>query len=208
MASATPHPASTVVLLRPSATRFEVFLVRRHHAIAFLGGAHVFPGGRVDEADGDGDEGLRHRLAAVRELHEEAGVRVSPDALLPFAHWVTPEIEIRRYDTWFFVAVLPSEQQAAHDGLENTESLWVDPADAIGMAVRGELALPPPTWMTLRQLTSFSHVDDVLAWARGVEILRIQPGFEERNGVKVLTVPGEPPTRFVLMEGRWVMSGV
>src|SRR5258706_10716961 len=45
-----PRPASTVVLLKPSDRRFDVCLVRRHDEVAFMGGAYVFPGGRVDPA--------------------------------------------------------------------------------------------------------------------------------------------------------------
>src|SRR5688500_13248190 len=92
MAAAPARPASTVVLIRPSSTRFEVLLVRRHDNVAFMGGAHVFPGGRVDASDyvsdsgildGDPDPRMRDRtraeavafqIAAVRELFEEAGI--------------------------------------------------------------------------------------------------------------------------------------
>jgi hypothetical protein len=47
----TPKPASTVVLVRDGASGLEVFLVRRHSDAAFMGGAHVFPGGGVDDGD-------------------------------------------------------------------------------------------------------------------------------------------------------------
>ena len=194
------RPASTVILLRPSATRFEVFLVRRHDNVAFMGGAHVFPGGRVDDNDEAADLATRHRLAAVRELREEAGVTLGIDALTPFAQWVTPEIEVKRYDTWFFVAVMPDDQESRHDGGENTDSLWVDPADALELNATGAIALPPPTWMTLKMLASFRDVDAVLQWARATAIERIQPEVEERDGVRILTMPGG---RFVLENGRW-----
>ena len=206
MSPAAPRPASTVVLLRPSVARFDVFLVRRHDSVAFMGGAHVFPGGRVEDADRAETMDARHRLAAVRELREEAGVTVDSGALVPFAHWVTPEIEIKRFDTWFYVAPMPAAQTAAHDGVENSDSAWVDPAEAIALCERGEISLPPPTWLTFQRLASFASVDDVLVWARGVHIVRIQPAFEERGGIKRLTVPGDPPTRFVIERGRWVME--
>src|SRR3954467_12021719 len=94
MSVAAARPASTVVLLR-SANPFDVFLVRRSDSIAFMGGAHVFPGGRVDAADqiddiataSDGIAAAAARMAdvppeiavachvaALRELFEEAGV--------------------------------------------------------------------------------------------------------------------------------------
>ena len=74
---ATLRPASTVVLMRDSEDGPEVFMVRRHEGTAFMGGAHVFPGGRVDAGDvaaARDDEELSFRHAAVRELFEEAGV--------------------------------------------------------------------------------------------------------------------------------------
>ena len=46
-----PRPASTVVVLRPAASSYEVLLVRRNDRVAFMAGAFVFPGGRVDPAD-------------------------------------------------------------------------------------------------------------------------------------------------------------
>ena len=206
MCPAAPRPASTVVLLRPSAARFDVFLVRRHDSVAFMGGAHVFPGGRVDEEDQAATLDARHRLAAVRELREEAGVAVAPSALVPFAHWVTPDIENKRYDTWFYVAPMPDAQTATHDGVENSDSMWIDPADALAFCERGEIGLPPPTWVTLQRLASFASVEDVMAWARAVHVVRIQPTIEERDGIKRLTVRGDPPMRFVIERGRWVIE--
>jgi 8-oxo-dGTP pyrophosphatase MutT (NUDIX family) len=91
-------PAATVVVLRsaapPAATAFEVMLLRRSAAMSFVAGAHVFPGGRIDAGDLladpeaccdglggaprfpdlDADGELAARVAAVRELVEEAGV--------------------------------------------------------------------------------------------------------------------------------------
>lgn len=264
---AVPRPASTVVLLRPSATRFEVFLIRRRDDVAFMGGAHVFPGGSVDPADRldepqlvcDGvdeaiarmpdvppREAIAYHVAAVRELFEEAGVllarsrtgrpvdrtiriapgsgllesaqreglRLSLDALVMFAHWVTPDIEIKRFDTRFFLATAPVDQETAHDGHEASDSVWLDPTDAIARCRVRTIALPPPTWTTLRALERFSNVDAAMAWARRRDVVRVQPGFITRDGLTVLT-PGDPQhpaapgsevpaeTRFVLEDKHW-----
>jgi len=81
--------AATVLLLRDAAGGLEVFLVRRNAVVDFMAGAHVFPGGKVDAADGD--PALLERLhgerepstapelyiAAIRETFEEAGVLLS-----------------------------------------------------------------------------------------------------------------------------------
>jgi 8-oxo-dGTP pyrophosphatase MutT (NUDIX family) len=97
----TPAPAATVVVVRDGATRPEVLLVQRHRATAFMGGAFVFPGGRLEASDGAAAllsrvagldvDSVEHRLnepglgdvarslfvAAIRETLEEAGVLLS-----------------------------------------------------------------------------------------------------------------------------------
>src|SRR4051794_19778932 len=99
-----PLPAATVVLLREAADQFEVLLLRRNADLAFLGGAWVFPGGRVDPGDdhGDGTQGAARR-AAAREAREEAGVEVDPATLVEFSHWTTPAVRVRRFAVWFFL---------------------------------------------------------------------------------------------------------
>ena len=49
-----------------------------------------------------------------------------PITLAPFSHWITPEIEERRFDTRFFIARLPEIKQGSHDGSELTDSLWIN----------------------------------------------------------------------------------
>ncbi len=229
-----PRAASTVVVLRSSAAAgtCEVLLVKRNDRVAFMAGAYVFPGGRVDEADHTAlhearflhepprfpdlspiDE-RRYRVAAVRELAEEANVAIGVDDLVPFAHWVTPEIEIRRYDTRFFLAVMPAGQEAKHDEGEMTELAWLTPSEAIDRCRRQEIMLPPPTWTTLRQLERCGTVDEAVAWARRVTVVRVMPGFVKSEDASILTLPGDPlfptvegwevpeETRFVLRDGR------
>ncbi|MCU1382813.1 MAG: hypothetical protein JWL71_1510 [Acidobacteria bacterium] len=277
---ANPRPAATVVVLRDGPAGPEVFMVRRHEGTAFMGGAHVFPGGRVDAADADADpawcdgiahaiaqlehlaapDALAYHVAAARELFEEAGVllarhpdgdfvslaapadherlkadrervhdgqtrlrlviareglRLALDALVLFAHWVTPPIDSRQFDTRFFMTRVPPHQTPAHDDTETTHSLWVRPADAIAQAGRDEIILPPPTWSTLRELEPFESVTDALAWARGRTVIRRMPKAIEQDGHRMLLLPGDPlhpdpagddppvETRFVLIDRRW-----
>jgi 8-oxo-dGTP pyrophosphatase MutT (NUDIX family) len=221
MATAALRPASTVVVVRdtPGAEGFDVLMVRRNDQVAFMAGAYVFPGGRVDDEDvaqagGDADEA--HRVAAVREVQEEAGVVVDRAALILFAHWVTPEIEIRRYDTRFFLVRMPEGQEPRHDASETTEFAWLSPRAAIDRCTRGEIMLPPPTWTTLKRMLRYQTAADLLAWAAAVEsIPRIQPQFFKDTHQSILTLPGDPSyptiegwdipeeTRFVLQDGRW-----
>jgi 8-oxo-dGTP pyrophosphatase MutT (NUDIX family) len=277
---ANPRPAATVVMLRDGPGGPEVFMVRRHQGTAFMGGAHVFPGGRVDAADRDaadawcdgmnhaveqlpdlaGEDAVAYHVAAARELFEEAGVllardrsgrivsltgpdvharfmacrhavhdgettlrrvveserlRLSLDALVLFAHWVTPPIDTRQFDTRFFMTRVPPDQAPAHDDTETIDSAWIAPADALAQALRGDIVLPPPTWTTLRELEPFASVVDALAWGRQHRVVRRMPKLVEDGGRRMLLLPGdplypeapadEPPaeSRFVFVEERW-----
>jgi 8-oxo-dGTP pyrophosphatase MutT (NUDIX family) len=207
-------------------------MVRRHDKVAFMAGAYVFPGGRVDEGDSvaadqstaantsrfrdlDGVQERAYRRAAARELFEEARVSVRPEDLVPFAHWVTPESEPRRYDTRFFVARMPAGQEPRHDEQETTALAWFTPADAIDRCRRREIMLPPPTWTTLKWLERFASIDAAFAAAERQTIVRVQPNLVRSGEQMVLTLPGDPThpgidgwdvpedTRFVLEEGQW-----
>jgi 8-oxo-dGTP pyrophosphatase MutT (NUDIX family) len=89
MSSPAPaRPASTVLLLRDAPGGLEVFMVVRHAANAFAGGALVFPGGSVDAADlvlAGGDAERAFRVAAVRETWEECGVLLAKPGAVPGA---------------------------------------------------------------------------------------------------------------------------
>ena len=161
---ATAHPSATVVLTRDGKGGLEVLLVQRNAALAFHGGAWVFPGGRVDPADrrpGD-DEVAAARRAAAREAHEEVALTVDPDALVPLARWTTPEISPKRFATWFFAgSAAPGE--VVVDGGEIHDHRWLPPAVALAARDRGELELPPPTYVTLLGMTPHCHTAGLLA---------------------------------------------
>src|ERR1700676_3909762 len=97
-----PRQAATVIVLRGGTEALEVLLVRRTPKARFMGGVWVFPGGAVDAQEGEGDGA--HRVAAIRELREEAGIALEdPDKLVKFSRWITPaEVQIR-FDTHFFL---------------------------------------------------------------------------------------------------------
>jgi 8-oxo-dGTP pyrophosphatase MutT (NUDIX family) len=227
---APARPASTVIVLR-DAKPFEILMVRRNDTVAFMAGSYVFPGGRVDAGDrppkgerlapatypdlSDVEEAA-YRMAAVRELQEEANVYLTVTDLHPYAHWVTPEIETRRYDTRFFVARMPAGQEAKHDESETTALEWLSPQEAIARFERREMLLPPPTWTSIRQLGKRSSIDDVIEWARRTPMVRVMPGFRKTDTEFMLMLPGDPlvpaipgwetpeETRFILQDGtRW-----
>jgi 8-oxo-dGTP pyrophosphatase MutT (NUDIX family) len=177
-----PRLAATVLLLRPAARGFEVYLQRRVGSMAFASGMYVFPGGTVDAADLDGPllaAGWPARLgrpgreafavvrAAVREVAEETGVRLAAGDLVPWSRWITPVFEPRRYDTYFFLAALPAGQQPANVSGEADRTEWLRPAEAVAGFEAGAVVMLPPTIETLRGLAGSGSVGAVLAAAAG-----------------------------------------
>lgn len=84
------------------------------------------------------------------------------------SHWITPVGEPRRFDTRFFVARAPQNQEPLHDDGETIESLWVRPADALERFRTGDLGMIPPTIRNLEFLAPHATADDVLAAAASV----------------------------------------
>ncbi len=165
-------PAATVILLRDGDAGLETLMLRRNSKLAFAGGHWVFPGGRVDDGDlepgpdGGAPDDARlgmaaARRAAVREAAEEAGLVVDADSLVPFSHWTPPEVAIKRFATWFFLAPAPTGDVTV-DGGEIHEHLWARPADALRMRDDGEIELSPPTWRTLERLARSTTVAEAL----------------------------------------------
>ena len=130
--------------------------------------------------------------ADLRTIVAGEGLRLALDALLPLAHWVTPAVEAKRFDARFFVARAPRRQAATHDAAETIHSAWMTAADALARCARGEIALPPPTWSTLRDLARFDTVDAALASTRDRAIFRREPRFFEEGGARLLALPGDP----------------
>ncbi len=265
-----PRPAATVIVLRPSPSGLEVFCVLRHQKSTFLGGAVVFPGGKVDAADsadawatlatdphprarphggrrrhrarplrrrlprvarrGDHPPPRMHPLPDIDVLAMRAdleggrtladvliarGARLSLDALVPWARWVTPEAEARRFDARFFLLLLPEHQRGAHDDHEITHSFWSRPAGVLDRFLRGEIFLAPPTCRTLELLAACASIDSAVALANEQSLLPVCPRFVPDDAAPYLALPGDPShdvpekrvpgkTRFVLRDGKFL----
>jgi 8-oxo-dGTP pyrophosphatase MutT (NUDIX family) len=168
----TPRLAATVVVLRGGAERLEVLMGRRTPKARFMGGAWVFPGGSVD-----GDEDLR--ATAVREVQEEVQLTLpDPEALVPFARWITPPEVSIRFDTYFFLAVAPEGAEATPDGQEIVDARWFEPKRALEGSEAGELLMVFPTIKNLEVLARFETADALVAWASTHEVRPVQPRVE------------------------------
>lgn len=112
------------------------------------------------------------------------------DLLGPWARWITPEFEERRYDTWFFVAMMPAGQRTLDVSGEADHTVWLRPAEAVEGYRRGEMVMMPPTIATLRALLPYDSVKAALAGAAGRDLTPVLARAVLEEGRIVLSWPG------------------
>jgi 8-oxo-dGTP pyrophosphatase MutT (NUDIX family) len=188
--------AATVLIMRQAQAGMEILMLRRNAKLVFAGGAWVFPGGAVDQADSE-DVGLEHeelaaRVAAVRESAEECGLLLEPQQLVHFSHWTTPVNQKRRFATWFFAAVVAEKNSAVviDDG-EIHDYQWLTPAQALAQHRAGELTMMPPTYLSIKMVDQFISADQALESLRRFEAYWITPRISRDGETMVLLYPGD-----------------
>ncbi len=87
---------------------------------------------------------------------------LATDALVPFAHWITPPTSSKRFDTHFFLAESPTAQVALHDGHESVDSVWISPLRAVAAGQNGDYKLLFPTRLNLLKLARWDRVETAL----------------------------------------------
>jgi 8-oxo-dGTP pyrophosphatase MutT (NUDIX family) len=116
-------------------------------------------------------QALVSREFSLAAFLADAGLTLRADLLRPWAHWITPVQEKRRYDTRFFAAILPSGQHADGATTEAESCRWQRPKDALADAEAGHSTLLPPTWFTLTELAEFGSAAEALAKRRTVNTI-------------------------------------
>ncbi|AJT65472.1 hypothetical protein T261_3808 [Streptomyces lydicus] len=147
-------------------------------------------------ADTTGEDWAADRAALV--AHElsfadflgRRGLVLRSDLLAAWAHWITPEFEPRRYDTWFFVAALPEGQRTVNASTEADRTVWIRPEEAAAGYDSGELLMMPPTISTLRSLQPYGTVGEALAAAEAQDLTPVLARARLVEGRIVLSWPG------------------
>ncbi len=224
-----PRDAASVLLLRDAAdgAGVEIFMVRRHQKSDVLGGAYVFPGGKVDEGDAGvireatlaerlyqrlGEPELGREMAAAmfaaaaRETVEDCHVSVGVAELVPFCRRITPRtpsLQRKRFDTRFFAAPLPEGARAAHDNHEAIASIWFAPRLALERYWAGDIDLAPPQIMSLAQLSRYRSLAEALDDIGRRPPPLIEPASMKIDDVRAVAYPGDPahPLREKVMPG-------
>ncbi|MFD7682561.1 NUDIX hydrolase [Streptomyces sp. NPDC060187] len=152
------------------------------------------PDSVVGDTTGDDWEADRAALVArdlsFAEFLDRRGLVLRSDLLGAWARWITPEFESRRYDTWFFVAVLPEGQRTRNASTEADRTVWIRPADAAAGYDKGELLMMPPTIATLRGVVDRGSAADALASAAARDMTPVLAEARLEDGEVVLSWPG------------------
>ncbi|MFF0816370.1 NUDIX hydrolase [Rhodococcus sp. NPDC003318] len=134
---------------------------------------------------------LEAREYSFSDFLAREGLVLRADLLRPWANWVTPTGEHRRYDTRFFVAAAPAGQTADGATSEAASAGWQTPEEAIADWREGRTLLLPPTWTQLRSIAEFGSVAEVLA--AEPEIPVILPTLYQEDGQRRVRFPGQDP---------------
>ena len=137
---------------------------------------------------------LNNKEITFKEICVSESLRLRTKNIVPCAHWITPDIETKRFDTRFFLAKVNAKQLASHDGFELTESFWIKPADALAKLKNGEMNMILPTIKNIEKLAEFSSSTEAFNYFEGLgdnAIPPILPKFIKKDGEWVGFLPGE-----------------
>jgi 8-oxo-dGTP pyrophosphatase MutT (NUDIX family) len=137
---------------------------------------------------------LNNKEITFKDICMSESLRLRAKNIVPCAHWITPAIEPKRFDTRFFLAKVNAKQLASHDGFELTESFWIKPADALVKFTNGEMNMILPTIKNIEKLAEFSSSEEAFNYFQGLgdnAIPPILPKFIKKDGEWIGFLPGE-----------------
>jgi 8-oxo-dGTP pyrophosphatase MutT (NUDIX family) len=154
------------------------------------------PGGvllNADEVAGLGSwrANVERDDALFLTLVRRHSLKLAVDLLTLFAHWIAPPGLHRRFDTLFFAAPFPAEQEVMEDGDEATEALWITPAEAVAARAAGTRKIIFPTARNLELLGVSRSTQEVIDFARRRPIRPVIPDTITRDGAMYLKLPDD-----------------
>jgi 8-oxo-dGTP pyrophosphatase MutT (NUDIX family) len=170
---------------------------------AFEESGILLAAGAASLALADQREAVNADATLFRPAVAGAGFKLDLGAIAPWAHWVTPIMMPKRFDTYFFIARAPDGQFAEGDGGEAVDAVWLTPEDALAQAKAGTRKIIFPTRLQIEMLAAFGTVDAAMAGARARQIITVQPWVVQENGQPTLKIPPEAgyATTSELLEG-------
>jgi 8-oxo-dGTP pyrophosphatase MutT (NUDIX family) len=128
---------------------------------------------RQTAAGSNGEESLLELsavllAAAIREVGEETGAAITASELIPWANWVTPPGGPKRFDTYFYLAIVGPSVVPRHQTTEANASHWWPVRKVLDEAAAGNLQLLRPTYELLKDLASFDDIQDIVDSGRPI----------------------------------------
>jgi 8-oxo-dGTP pyrophosphatase MutT (NUDIX family) len=134
---------------------------------------------------------LQNHQTTMAAVARQEHLLLATDELTPWAHWITPEAFPKRFDTYFYLAEMPTTQEAAHDHLETTDGIWISPEEASAGYERGDFPLVFAQIHQLRDLHGLHSFDEARARFGSHQPRTIMPRIVERDGHQVILLPDE-----------------
>lgn len=168
----------------------------------------------------------------LQEWVASARCTLSFSSLARWAHWITPKLRSRRYDTRFFLAFTPIDQKCMPDNRETTHGIWISPERGLACNLKREIPLSPPALVTLHELLQYNDTGDLKreaearSWGavRMPRLIRLtdgallvlpwDPAYNQEAEMDtrgpddgMVLPPGEPFSRLWYYEGIWMPVG-
>ncbi len=134
-------------------------------------------------------DGLNAQSMTLGDLVDEGDLHLACDDLAHFAHWITPEMMPKRFDTHFYLARGPHDQVAGHDGHENVDSVWIRPQQVIEDAANKARTVIFPTLCNVIRLAQYDSVEAAFAGTQQSPVVPITPWMEKRDDGRYVCIP-------------------
>lgn len=174
--------AMQVAAIRESFEECGVLLARPEGSDSLIDGQRIAALEPFRKALNDGDISITDFLTREKLV-------LACDQLHHFAHWITPPMVPKRFDTHFFIAVAPEDHLAAHDGHENVDSVWITAADAVEAARTGSRTIIFPTLRNLERLAKFQSAEEAIRHCHTQPVVPVLPWSEKRADGTWLCIP-------------------
>lgn len=168
------------------------------------------------------ESGRKSLAQALAEL----GLNPDLEMLVPYARWITPTARAKRFDTMFYLALMPKGQKAISDQKETLQGIWLGPARALAENQAGRVELAPPQVRILGELAVHASLEELISAAAQADLAPVQPFLWIDGKKRVILLPWDPDyqaqepqtaakpcpahlcSRLVHDKGRWLPFGV
>ena len=134
---------------------------------------------------------LNDGSSTLADICAAEGLTLELGGLRYVSHWITPEGSPRRYDTRFFTAAVPEDQQALHDDHEVVASVWIEPEEALRLGEEGSMVLWFPTIKNLEAIARFKTAAAMMATPAAATVPAVLPRVTVDGEAARIVLPGD-----------------